>query len=64
LRRWPQLNWLIRGDDEQFWILQGELALANSEAPVDLDKKLGGVETTTETMMKIIEQALKELHKH
>ncbi len=64
LRRWPRLNWLIRCDDGHSWNLQGELALANSEAPVELDKKLGGVETTTVTMMKIIEQALKELHKH
>ncbi len=64
LRRWPRLNWLTPDIGKKTWLLQGELALANYNALGYVDKKPNGIETNTVTMMKIIEQALKELHKH
>lgn len=63
LRRWPRLNWLLSGDDLHTFTLQGELALTNSGVLGVIDKKSNGVETNTVTMMKIVEEALRELHK-
>jgi hypothetical protein len=63
LRRWPRLNWFLSGDDPNRSTLQGELALTYSGVLGGIDKTSNGVETNTVTMMKIIEEALWELHK-